>query len=259
MVDNTAKNYDIILFGVTGFTGKLTAEYLLQTKKYDIRWAACARNEHKAKAVLQEIDAAASSAIPVLVADLVCDTPEKVETLRQVVRQTKLVLTCAGPFEKYGTTLVQLCAELGVSYADITGETDFVRRMIAEHDATARQTGAMIICHCGNDCIPQDLTVYEMHQYVQQKYNNNNESNSNNATLQQVSTYVELPDSAAMSGGTAATAAYQLGKKRNHSSSSTSFDPLLQNAIGTKSNCVTKNISPKTNQYNKEFQCNVGP
>lgn len=243
------KKYDIVLFGVTGFTGKLTVEYLLQSE-YDISWAASARNKSKAEAVLKGIsDACGKQPPPLLTADLVCDTPEKEETLRQVVRQTKIVLTCAGPFEKYGTSLVKLCAEEGVSYADITGETDFVRSMISQHDKTARESGASIVCHCGNDCIPQDLTVYEMYQYAKKQQ----------ATLKQVSTYVELPESATMSGGTAATAAYQLGKNRKQQPKP-DFDPLLQTAEdGTKSEFVTKNISPKSSEYNEDLECDVGP
>ena len=148
-----------------------------------------------------------------------------------------------------GTTLVQLCAEEGVAYADITGETDFVRSMISQHDKTARENGAIIVCHCGNDCIPQDLTCWEMFQYA----------SKNQATLKQVSTYVELPESASMSGGTAATAAYQLGKNRKSQANKPEFDPLLQTPDGTKSEFVTKNISPKDNEYQKDLDCNVGP
>lgn len=248
MAAATDKKYDVILFGVTGFTGKLTVEYLLKSD-YEIRWAACARNTEKGEAVLKEIADGCNKQAPSLVtADLVCDTPEKEETLRQVVQQTKIVLTCAGPFEKYGTTLVKLCAEEGVGYADITGETDFVRSMISQHDKTARENGAIIVCHCGNDCIPQDLTVFEMFQHASKQ----------RATLKQVSTYVEFPESASMSGGTAATAAYQLGKDRKNQPKP-DFDPLLQATDGSKSEFVTKNISPKSSEYQKDLECNVGP
>ena len=241
------KKYDIVLFGVTGFTGKLTVEYLL--KNYDISWAASARNKEKAEAVLQEIANACGNKPPppLLVADLLCETLEQEETLRQVIRQTKVILTCAGPFEKYGTTLVKLCAQENVSYADITGETDFVRSMISQHDTTARESGAIIVCHCGNDCIPQDLTVYEMYKYAEKQQ----------ATLKQVTTYVELPETASMSGGTAATAAYQLGKNRNQPKPD--FDPLLQTPDGTKSEYITTNISPKSTKYQESLECNVGP
>jgi short subunit dehydrogenase-like uncharacterized protein len=244
------KKYDVVLFGVTGFTGKLTVEYLL--KNYDnVPWAACARNQQRAEIVLKEIADSCSkptSPPPLLTADLVCETPEQEEILRQIVRQTRVVLTCAGPFEKYGTTLVKLCAQEGVCYADITGETDFFRSMITQYDKVARESGAIILCHCGNDCIPQDLTVFEMHQYAMK----------HQAELKQVTTYVEYPETTQMSGGTAATAAYQLGKNRNEPKQP-GFDPLLQAQDGSKSEYSTKNISPKTDVYEPEFDCKVGP
>jgi short subunit dehydrogenase-like uncharacterized protein len=275
----TEKMYDIILFGVTGFTGRLAAEYLIESniqslkagndKVSHVKWAACARNKVKAEAVLQNImiemkerhstDLTIDS-VDILEADLICDQNDldKIDRLRRVVQQTRVVLTCAGPFEVYGSTLVQLCAEEGVDYADITGETDFVRSMIRQHDAKARSTGACLICHCGNDCIPQDLLVYEMYRVAKE----------NDLELLGVETFVELPESAAFSGGSIATLQYQLGKTRtkasnennttNNTESEKGFDSLLQNDKGQKSKFITKNISPKTARVHPEFK-KVGP
>lgn len=215
-MSNTEEKYDIILFGVTGFTGKLAVEYLLQKKTPN--WAACARNANRAQSILDEIAAGVESKPPpLLTADLCCETEEQHEKLREIVAQTKVVLTCAGPFEKYGTALVKHCAELGVSYADITGETDFVRQMIQLHDKVARDSGAAILCHCGNDCIPQSLSVFEL----------NRKALEMGGTLKEVRSYVEVSASASFSGGTAATAAFQLSKDRN-SAPKPDFDPLLQ-------------------------------
>ena len=105
----------------------------------------------------------------ILEVDLLCRTGDEESKLREIVRSTKVCLTCSGPFELYGKKLVQLCAEEGVHYADITGETDFVREMIVKHDKTSRDTGACIIPHCGNDCIPCDLTVMEMNKFAKQQ------------------------------------------------------------------------------------------
>ena len=142
-----------------------------------------------------------------------------------------MVITTAGPFEKYGQTLVKLCAEEGVDYADsaqpvartpvcsawadllltdravaaVSGESDFLRAMVAQHDATAQQTGARIVVHCGNDCIPWDLTVFEMHKHAQSK----------GAELIEAQTFGEFGDSFGASGGTLTTAIYQLGKQRS--------------------------------------------
>ena len=120
-------------------------------KSYNIPWAACARNQQRAEKVLKEIaDSCSKQAPPLLTADLVCETPEQEDILRQIVHDTKVVLTCAGPFEKYGTTLVKLCAQEGVCYADITGETDFFRSMITEYDKVA------------HDPVPSSFVTVEM-------------------------------------------------------------------------------------------------
>ena len=114
-----SKDYDLLLCGVTGFTGKLAAEHLL-AKAYPIRWAVCARNESKAKSCLAMLgeQLGKTQLPPVEIANLVCTTLEEEAKLRAVVKKTKVCITTAGPFEKYGQTLVKLCAEEGVDYAD---------------------------------------------------------------------------------------------------------------------------------------------
>lgn len=234
------KKYDIVLFGVTGFTGRLAAEYLLQRSlssslsgdkdndEYkNLKWAVSARNKSKAEKILQDIasqiglsdDETKTKDLlpPVLTVDLLCKTDEDKSKLKDIVLSTRIVLTCSGPFELYGKTLVQLCAESGVHYADITGETDFVRGNISSLDAKARETGACIVSHCGNDCIPNDLLVFELHKFAK----------TNNCQLSELQTYQEFNAEASMSGGTLKTAQYQLGKNRNSNKDGTSFDPLL--------------------------------
>lgn len=132
-------------------------------------------------------------------------------------------------------------------YADITGESDFFRMMIDRHDETARKSGAIIVPHCGNDCIPWDLSVFEMNKYARSK----------GAELTEVSTYTEVPPDTAMSGGTLTTAIYQLNKKR--SKANTSFDPLLRTATGDKSEFSQTNASPKSDVYISEFNRYGGP
>ena len=230
------KDYDLVLFGVTGFTGRLAAEHLAATEP-NLRWAACARNEAKAKKVLEEVNATPS----IEIADLICADEEAETKLRNVIKKTKVCATCAGPFEKYGKTLARLCAEEGVHYCDITGESDFVRHLIKEHDATARKSGACIVAHCGNDCVPWDLTVLKLHE----------EAVKRNLKLTAVDTFTELPPSFAASGGTVATAQYQLGKART--SSKPDFDPLVTDAKGAKSTYSTTNKSPKADAPCAEF------
>eukprot|EP00429_Kryptoperidinium_foliaceum_P005431 CAMPEP_0176014626 /NCGR_PEP_ID=MMETSP0120_2-20121206/6920_1 /TAXON_ID=160619 /ORGANISM="Kryptoperidinium foliaceum, Strain CCMP 1326" /LENGTH=410 /DNA_ID=CAMNT_0017347573 /DNA_START=81 /DNA_END=1313 /DNA_ORIENTATION=- len=225
-----SKKYDIVLFGVTGFTGKLAAEYLLQ-RGAGISWAVSARSLEKAKAVF----ASQSSTPDILVADLLCKTDEDRGKLRSIVEQTKVVLTCSGPFEKYGQDLVALCAELGVHYADITGETDYFRQTIQKHDQQAQTSGAAILCHCGHDCIPVDLMVYEL----------NNFASNQGCELKKVLTYQEFWEDFGPSGGTAATAAFQLSKDRANTEKP-AFDPLLTTKTGEKSEFHTKNACPKS-------------
>ena len=235
--------YDLLLFGVTGFTGKLALEHLLEKNYANLRFGICARNEPKAKEVVQTVCARLAArlgksveAIKALapatieVADLLNDE----ERLRRVVKKTRVCITTAGPYEKYGQTLLKICAEEGVHYADITGESDFFRKMIDEHDATARKTGAVIVVHCGNDCIPWDLSIFEMDKYAKSK----------DSKLVSASTYTNVAPDSTMSGGTLTTAVYQLNKKRG-GASATSFDPLLRAADGNKSAFTTKNTTPK--------------
>lgn len=242
-------SYDIILFGVTGFCGKLTLLHLLQ-KEYSIKLALCSRNASKAQKVVTEVmeECSGSSLRPdVLEADLVCTTPEEEETLRKIVKQAKVCLSTAGPFERYGQTLVKLCAEEGVHYADITGETDFVRLIVGKYDAIARSSGAVICVHCGNDAIPWDCSVLEMSKFAKSK----------GCTLSEVNLYTELSSDASPSGGTLTTAKFQRAKQRG--AKTAEFDEMLTDAEGRKSKFSLKNASPKSSVYVEEFQKSGGP
>jgi short subunit dehydrogenase-like uncharacterized protein len=252
--------YDVILFGVTGFTGKLALEYLME-KNYGLTFGCCARNASRAQQVietvcerlaartgkaLEEVKAVAPKHVEI--ADLICTSEADEENLRKIVKRTKVCITTAGPFEKYGQTLVKLCAEEGKHYADITGESDFFRMMIERHDATARKSGAVIVIHCGNDCIPWDLSVLEMSQ----------RANAKGAELVSASTYTEMKPGTAASGGTLATAIFQLNKSRG-AKGKTDFDPLQTDAEGKKSSFGTKNVGPKSDKYFAEFRRSGGP
>ncbi|CAB9515063.1 Trans-acting enoyl reductase [Seminavis robusta] len=242
-----SKTYDIVLFGMTGFTGKLAVEHLLK-KQHPVKWAACARSEGKAKAILKEIaDSVSQPPPPLVIADLICNSEQDETKLRDIIKSTRVVLTAAGPFEKYAMTLHKMCAEEGVHYADITGETSYVRQIIEKHDDIARKNNAALVSHCGNDCIPHDLTVFEMNEYAKSK----------GCTLVEVTTLDEIASSASFSGGTLTTAMYQLSKPKN-TKSSLDYDPLVKTAEGKKSDFKTI-ITHKTKQYHKEFGRKAGP
>jgi short subunit dehydrogenase-like uncharacterized protein len=149
--------HDVVLFGATGFTGALTAEYLARHAPAATRWALAGRNRAKLEALrtkLAEIDPACAE-LPLLHADVT-----DAASLRAVAASTKVVITTVGPYLEYGEPLVAACAETGTDYVDLTGEAEFVDRMYLAHDARARETGARLVHACGFDSIPHDLGVF---------------------------------------------------------------------------------------------------
>jgi short subunit dehydrogenase-like uncharacterized protein len=144
--------YDIVLFGATGFTGGLTAEYLAQGAPAETRWAIAGRNERKLE------DLRARLGKPEL-AIIKADTGEP-QSLREVARAARVVITTVGPFVEYGDPLVAACAEEGTDYVDITGEPEFVDRTYVRHHARALESGARLVHACGFDSTPHDLGAY---------------------------------------------------------------------------------------------------
>lgn len=150
-----ARSHDIVIFGATGFTGGLTAEYLAgHPDAVELDWAIAGRNRRKLEAVRQRLSRInpACSAIDVLVVDVEDD-----DRVAEVVADTCTVITTIGPYIHHGEPLVRACAEAGTDYVDLTGEPEFVDRMLARYDATARASGARIVNCCGFDSIPHDL------------------------------------------------------------------------------------------------------
>jgi short subunit dehydrogenase-like uncharacterized protein len=149
--------HDVVLFGATGFTGGLTAEYLARHAPADLRWALAGRNRGKLEAVrarLAEIDDRFGE-LDLLVAD--SGDPA---SLRDVAESAKVVVTTVGPYLAQGEPLVAACAAAGTDYVDLTGEPEFVDRMYLAHDRRARETGARLVHACGFDSIPHDLGAY---------------------------------------------------------------------------------------------------
>jgi short subunit dehydrogenase-like uncharacterized protein len=151
------RQYDLALFGATGFTGGLTAEYLAANAPEGLRWALVGRNRAKLEAVRSRL-AAASPAAPV--PDLVeADAADGV-ALARVAESARVVITTVGPYALYGGPLVAACAAAGSDYVDLTGEPEFVDRMWIEYHAEAQRTGARLVHCCGFDSIPHDLGAY---------------------------------------------------------------------------------------------------
>ncbi len=154
---NQDRDLDVVLFGATGFTGALTAEYLAAHAPEGLRWALAGRNPAKLARVRDRLAAVDPSLadLELLHADV-----EDAASLAEVARRARVVITTVGPYLAHGEPLVAACAEAGTDYVDLTGEPEFVDRMYVAHHATAQRTGARIVHACGFDSIPHDLGAY---------------------------------------------------------------------------------------------------
>jgi short subunit dehydrogenase-like uncharacterized protein len=139
------REYDIVLFGATGFTGRLVASYL--ASRVSTRWAVAGRNRDKL--------AALGLGVPLVVADAIDPA-----ACAELARRTHVVCTTVGPYSRYGSELVAACADAGTHYCDLAGEVHWMRAMIDAHHARAAQTGARIVHACGFDSIPGDLGTW---------------------------------------------------------------------------------------------------
>ena len=157
MGERSRRSFDIVLFGATGFVGKLTAEYLAHAGA-GARIALAGRSPDRLLAVRETLPEPAQS-WPVLTADA-----ESPSTLHEMAARTQVVVTTVGPYTRYGLPLMAACAAAGTDYADLTGEAMFVRESIDLYNKQATDTGARIVHSCGFDSIPSDLSVYGLHR-----------------------------------------------------------------------------------------------
>ena len=138
---NNYRNFDIIVHGASGFTGKLVVEYLW--KKYgknpDLKWGISGRNHAKLKSVLSSLD------IPLHSVQILIAESHDSGALDKITSQTKVVISTVGPYAKYGSQLVKSCVTQGTDYCDLAGELQWVRKMIDEHQERAVKSGARII------------------------------------------------------------------------------------------------------------------
>jgi short subunit dehydrogenase-like uncharacterized protein len=151
------REYDIVLYGATGFVGKLTAEYLARAGG-DARIALAGRSAEKLLDVRKSLGESAQS-WPIVVAE--ASSPS---TLNAMAAQTRVVVSTVGPYTRYGLPLVGACAAAGTDYADLTGEANFMRNSADLYHKQAIDTGARIVHACGFDSIPSDLSVYALYR-----------------------------------------------------------------------------------------------
>ena len=151
------REFDIVLYGATGFVGKLTAEYLARAGS-DARIALAGRSTDRLLAVRETLGEAAQS-WPVLTADAASPS-----TLNEMAARTQVVVTTVGPYMRYGMPLVAACVEAGADYADLTGEAMFIRETIDVYHKQAADSGARIVHACGIDSVPSDMSVYALYR-----------------------------------------------------------------------------------------------
>ncbi len=161
----TPTEFDIVVYGATGFTGKLVAEYLAARQKAGLalRWALAGRQLDKLSAVRAEVGAPPD--LPLIAAD-----GEDVSSLSAMAGRTRVVLTTVGPYQIYGSGLVAACATRGTDYVDLCGEPAWMAEMIDSYDGKARASGARIVFSCGFDSIPSDLGVYMLEQAARTEF-----------------------------------------------------------------------------------------
>jgi short subunit dehydrogenase-like uncharacterized protein len=160
----TTREFDVVLYGAASFVGKLAARYMHQTYGVggDLKWAIAGRNQSKldeVKSALGEIN------LPTIIADAADG-----EALAKLAASTKVVCTTVGPYALFGNEVVAACAHAGTHYCDLTGEPQWMSRMINAHEDTAKKTGARIVHNCGFDSIPSDLGVWFTQQQAMEKF-----------------------------------------------------------------------------------------
>lgn len=155
------REFDIVVYGATGFVGRLTADYLARAGG-DIRVALAGRSPKKLLAVRETLGESAQS-WPILTADAASPS-----SLNDMAARTRVVITTVGPYSRYGLPLVAACAAAGTDYADLTGEAMFVRQSIDDYHKQAVDTGARIVHACGFDSIPSDMSVFALYRRAEQ-------------------------------------------------------------------------------------------
>ena len=165
-MNNKNRDFDIVLWGATGFTGSLVAEYLLSQYGVhgSLRWAIAGRSESKLEILRQALGPEAVS-LPEIVADSFDE-----QKLAAMAAKTGVVISTVGPYAKYGSKLVAACVEHGTHYCDLAGEAQWIRTMIDEHHDAAVESGARIVHCCGFDSVPMDIGVWFLQQEAMRRH-----------------------------------------------------------------------------------------
>lgn len=158
--------YDIIIFGATSFVGQILTSYMAKTYGLGqgVNWAVAGRSQSKIDGLLGDLNIR-SEDLPSIVGDA-----SDVDFLNDLAAKTKVMITTVGPYALYGDQVVAACAAQGTDYCDLTGEVQWMARMIPQHFETAKETGARIVHTCGFDCIPTDVGTHFLEREAMKKF-----------------------------------------------------------------------------------------
>ena len=154
---NESKDFDIIIWGATGFTGRLVAEYIFKNYSSEkLNWAIAGRDKKKLINVRDEI---ADKNVPIIIADSFDEM-----SLTKMTQKTKVICSTVGPYSKYGSLLVKSCIKTNTHYCDLAGEAQWIRKIIDTYHQEAKNKKIRIVNSCGFDSIPSDMGVYFIHK-----------------------------------------------------------------------------------------------
>jgi short subunit dehydrogenase-like uncharacterized protein len=233
------KKYDVVLYGASGFVGRQTVAYFAahpQVKAMGLTWALAGRSAEKLEAIKKACGARH--------AGIVVAEAHDAAAMDALARDAAVVLSTAGPFALYGSALVAACVRHGTHYVDITGETPWVRDMIAAHHGAAAQSGTRIIPFCGFDSIPSDLSAWLATQTMQARHG-------------EACTHVKAAFSVrgGFNGGTLASMFNMLATGESKAVA----DPFLLNPAGVRPANTSPHADPKGACHDADFSAWLGP
>ncbi len=237
-VANT-RAYDVVLYGATGFVGRQTVAYFAahpDVKATGLRWALAGRSQDKLEAMRAACNAPQ--------AGIVVAEAHDAKAMAALAKNTAVVLSTAGPFALYGSELVAACVKHGTHYVDITGETPWVRDMIARHHAAAQRNAARIIPFCGFDSIPSEMSVYLAMEAMRERHG-----------VPCTSVKSAFSIRGGFNGGTLASLFNILATGQ----AGAFADPFLLNPAGTQPANIAAHADPKGPRYDADFDAWLGP
>ncbi len=166
MTKSENTTYDLVVFGATSFVGQILTRYLFEAYGVgkSVSWAIAGRSENKLGKLKEDLGADAAE-LPVIIADAADEAD-----LQAMCDQTRVIISTVGPYALYGEPLVQACVRTGTDYCDLTGEVQWIRKMVERYEEEAKSSGARIVHCCGFDSIPSDMGVWFLQQQAEQTF-----------------------------------------------------------------------------------------